>query len=664
MPRREDKYIADSLLFDHRQFDGQRRNVEWLQTAYNAYCRLQGFRDTRSECKDYAYGKQYNNQIVVNGRRMTKEQYLKEKGIPVIQTNILGKVKRVTQGQFRLNATKPTCSTPDPSEKEYGDVLSELLRKNMKLNRRDELDARQFEEFLISGLAIYKVSWAFRRGKLDVWTDPVNPNFIFFPHSLDYSLEDIRFCGLLHDMDFSDVLAKWSHSDADDVRLRDIYHHCQDQDYLAAQFSTDRRSFDIRNTDFYTPAEFGKCRVIELWTKERRKAWLCTDPLEPEPYYVPYAQRKMIEALNAERLAANIKRWPDGSPMTDELGQVQYFIDPKVYAEQNVISFERCIETFWYFRYLSPDGYVLEEGESPYWNGAESFHPFIFKPYPFIDGEIHSFISECQPSQDYFNYYMIALDYYMRNASKGTLVIDDQALSDEQSPEDVLQAWNSTNSAVFWSSKRGGKEPHAAQAGTMPSGYDYIIQLSRSLMEDVSGVQAAMQGKQAGTSGVLYQAQIAQASTSILDLLRTYNAFLEETAYKVLKVMQCKYSGQKAVSIAGQTIPYNMETMHDVDIDVTIAEGSDSPLYRALNNQFLLSMVEKGQIPMRVALESGDFYNSSQILARLDQYERQMQQQQQQLPPLSAASAKGPALQAPQQGPTQGVQQPQVQTQI
>jgi hypothetical protein len=259
---------------------------------------------------------------------------------------------------------------------------------------------------------------------------------------------------------------------------------------------------------------------------------------------------------------------------------------------------------------------------------------------------------------------MIALDYYMRNASKGTLMIDDQALSDEQSPEDVLQAWNSTNSAVFWSSKRGGKEPHAAQAGTMPSGYDYIIQLSRSLMEDVSGVQAAMQGKQAGTSGVLYQAQIAQASTSILDLLRTYNAFLEETAYKVLKVMQCKYSGQKAVSIAGQTIPYNMETMHDVDIDVTIAEGSDSPLYRALNNQFLLSMVEKGQIPMRVALESGDFYNSSQILARLDQYERQMQQQQQQLPSLSAAPAKGPALQAPQQGPVQGVQQPQVQTQI
>jgi hypothetical protein len=179
----------------------------------------------------------------------------------------------------------------------------------------------------------------------------------------------------------------------------------------------------------------------------------------------------------------------------------------------------------------------------------------------------------------------------------------------------------------------------------MPSGFDYIIQLSRNLMEDVSGVQAAMQGKNAGTSGVLYQAQVAQASTSILDLLRTYNAFLEETAYKVLKVMQCKYQGQKVISIAGQSIPYNMETMHDIDIDVTIAEGSDSPLYRALNNQFLLSMVEKGQIPLRVALETGDFYNSSQILSRLDQYQRQMQAQQGGQAPVAGEQMMQPQLQ-------------------
>lgn len=631
MPRKEDSYLSDSLLFDHRNFDGERRNIEWLQTAYNAFCRLQPFRDKRAECVDYAYGQQYSKQITVNGKTMTKEQYLKKKGIPAIQTNILGKVKRVTQGQFRLNATKPTCTTPDPREKEYGDVFSELLRKNMGINKRGEKDARQFEEFIIGGMVIYKVSWAFRKGKLDVWTDAVNPNFFFFPHSLDYSLEDIRFCGLLHDMDFSDVLSKWSHSDEDDKRLRDIYQHCREKEYIASQFSVDDKTYEVRNTDFFTPVEYGKCRVIELWTKERRKAWLCNDPLEPEPYYVPYNQKEHIEALNAQRLQNNVKRNPDGTPMTDELGEALYFIEPERYAKENLITYERRIETYWYFRYLSPDGYVLEEGESPYWNGSESFQPFVIKPYPYIDGQIHSFISECQPSQDYFNYYLIALDYYMRNTSKGPLMIDDQSVSDEMSPDDMVKEWSSTNGGIIWTSKRGGKEPHAAQVGTMPSGFDYIIQLSRSLMEDVSGVQAALQGKQAGQSGVLYQAQIDQASTSILDLLRTYSSFLTDVAYKVIKVMQCKYTGQKVVSIAGETIPYNMDTMYDVDIDVTISEGSDSPLYRALNNQLLLSMVEKGQIPLKVALEAGDFPNASKIIALLDQYERKQQEQQAQM---------------------------------
>lgn len=120
--------------------------------------------------------------------------------------------------------------------------------------------------------------------KLDVFTDYVNPNFVFFPDSLDFNLADIRFCGLLHDLDFSEVLALFSHSDSDDIKLKEIYNHCLDNEYIASQFSRDTRTSQIESTDFYYPSEFGKCRVIELWTKERRKAWFCNDPLESEPY--------------------------------------------------------------------------------------------------------------------------------------------------------------------------------------------------------------------------------------------------------------------------------------------------------------------------------------------------------------------------------------------
>ena len=624
MPNTEN--ITDSLLFDRRYFDGERRAVEWLMTAYHAYSRLKTFREMRAECKDYAYGRQYNKSIVVNGRQMTKEAYLTEKGIPALQTNILGKIKRVVQGQFRLNDTAPVCSAPDPNENQAAEAWSVLLKQNMKLNRRDELDARTFEEFLISGLPVCKVSWGYKRGKLDVWTDYVNPSFVFFPDSLDFFLDDIRFCGMLHTYDFQDILEKFSHSDKDDERLKEIYTYSRDKDYLSSEFARDKRTFNIEDTDFFFPSEYGKCRVIELWTRERRRAWFCDDPMSPEPYFMPYDQLQAIKDINAQRLELNIKRWPDGTPMLDDAGQPMHFIDPETYSEQNLIKYERRIEGFWYFRYLSPDGHILEEGESPYWNGSESFHPFVFKPYPYIDGEFHPFISEIKPSQDYFNYYMIALDFYIKNAAKGVLLIDEEALTDQMDINDIADQYVRSNGVILYTSKKGGRQPDTKQAGSIPGGFDYIIQLSRSLMEDVSGVQAALQGKQAGQSGVLYQSQVSQASSSILDLIRTYNSFLNEVAYKVVKVMKHFYRGQKMISIAGEPVPVNLETMHDVDLDVSISEDMDSPVYRALSNQLLMDMAYKGQIPMRVALESGSFPNSAKIIAALDKYEAQAQQ--------------------------------------
>ena len=185
--------IADSLLYTRKQFDGERKATEWLMVAYNAYCRLQGFRDERRTNKNYAYGKQYNDTIVVNGHKMSKKDYLREKGIPALQINIAGKLKRVVQGQFRLNGVSPVGNAPDPNEREYAEGMSQLLKQNMALNSREELDARTFEEFAISALASYKVCWDYRDGKLDVFIDYINPNLVFFPASLDFSLK--RFLG-------------------------------------------------------------------------------------------------------------------------------------------------------------------------------------------------------------------------------------------------------------------------------------------------------------------------------------------------------------------------------------------------------------------------------------------------------------------------------------
>lgn len=624
--------MEDKRLYKYKTFDGKRKDMDWLMVARNAFDRLATFRRKRKECKDYAYGRQYASHIVVNGRKMTKEAYLEEKGIPPLQTNILGKIKRVVQGQYRLNGTAPVCNAPDPDEKDYADIMSALLRQNMQLNDREELDARTFEEYLISGFPCYKISWAYRKGKLDVWQDYVNPNFVFWPYTLDFKMEDIPFCGMLHDMDFKDVLAFFSHSDEDEEELRKIYINCQNERYLWGQYGGDiMNNKEVYQTDFFTPLEPSKCRVIELWTKEARKSWFCDDPLEPQPYYIPYDEEEEIKKENQRRRSLNLKRNADGSPMIDSEGNMMYFIDPQKYEEDNLIRYERRIETYWYFRYLSPDGYILQEGMSPYWNGGESFHPFVFKPYPFIDGEVHPFIAEMIPSQDYFNYYLIALDFYVKNAAKGVLMIDEESLSDNMSIEDIAENYVKTNGVIIYTSKKGGRAPETKTAGTIPGGFDYFIQLSRTLIEDVSGAQAALQGKsERQQSAALNQQLVMQASASILDLLRSYNNFLKRVAMKVIKVMQCFYSGAKTISIGGQTIPYNMDTMYDVDLDVSISDDQDGPVYRMLMNQFLMNFVDKGQIPLEVALKAGNFANSTKILNLLDEYKKDLQSQQQQ----------------------------------
>lgn len=189
---------------------------------------------------------------------------------------------------------------------------------------------------------------------------------------------------------------------------------------------------------------------------------------------------------------------------------------------------------------------------------------------------------------------------------------------------------------ILYTSKNGGRAPQQQTAQAIPGGFDYFLKLSSALTEDVSGIQPALQGKREGnTSGVMYQAQISQASASILDLIRTYNSFLSNTAYKVVKVMKCFYTGKKAVDIGGEPIPVDFDTLHDIDLDVSISEDMESPVYRALMNQFLMDAVAKGLIPFRVALEAGNFPNSSKVLALYDRYQEQLQSQQAQMPQVS-----------------------------
>lgn len=627
--------MTDSLLYQHLRFNGERRNTDWLLKAYNSYNRLTTYRSKRKINKDYAYGRQLKSQTIkIDGRYMTKEDYLKRMGIPPLSFNTLGKNKRVIQGQYRNTDVAPICHAVDPREKKEADIWSELLKQNMKMNRRNEKDARNFEEYLIGGLPTYKISFAHRRGKTDVWEDRVNPNLIFFPFTIADDLEDVSHIGMLHSFDMSKILNLFSHSPADDKRIMEIYSHCNSDEYIASTLSTDLRTYDISRTDFFHPAEYGKYRVIELWTLERRKAYFVDDPMEPNGYYVPYtaAEKAKLDRINDERRQSNVMMdWNGQDPMLDENGEIMYYINPVQFEEQNIIKYGYAVEEYWYFRYMTPDGYILEEGVSPYWNGGESMHPFVIKPYSFIDGEIHSHVEEMKPSQDYLDYYVIQLDFYMRNAAKGVLMVDEKSISDMQSWEEMHDQFIRSNGVIIYTSANGAKEPEVKTAGTIPGGFDYFINLAKQMGEDVSGAQASLQGKkeQGSMSGVLMAQLTQQAAASLSDMMGTYNDFLEQVAAKVVKFMKCCYRGVKCVSICGEEVEADMAAISDVDTEISISQNRNTATYRALTSDFVLNLAMQKQMPVKAAIEAADIPGGERIIQIMDKYEQQIAQQQQ-----------------------------------
>ena len=90
-----------------------------------------------------------------------------------------------------------------------------------------------------------------------------------------------------------------------------------------------------------------------------------------------------------------------------------------------LIKAEWFMDDYWYFYFLTPFGQILQEGEPPF---EHKSHPYVFKIYPFIDGEPHSFVSDVIDQQRYVNRLITLYDSIMRASAKGVLLFPEECL--------------------------------------------------------------------------------------------------------------------------------------------------------------------------------------------------------------------------------------------
>lgn len=607
-PGRNDAAEIDTVVSAKRY--GDRRAFDILMEAQYYWSQMDDFRKDRERNKRYTYGFQWDDMICVDEKSMSEEEYIKSQGNVPLKNNLIRRLVRSVLGVYRSQSKEPTCTARDRDEQKLGETMSTILQCNMQLNRMNDVYARTMEEFLISGFIVHRKSYGWRNGKEDCWTDYVQPNNFFIDNNMrDFRGWDVSVLGEVHDISFGQLCEQFASSPQEYRQLRDIYKWAARKDYIATyaeRFGYSR----LENYDFLFTSEPGRCRVIEIWRKEQKPRYRCHDYQNGDIFKIDeedYAQVVLTENEERMRMAKEAGMPEDEVPLI----KATWFVDD-----------------YWYFYYLSPFGDILREGETPYEHGS---HPYVFKAYPFIDGEIHSFVADVIDQQRYTNRLITLYDWIMRASAKGVLMMPEDCLPDGVSIDDIAESWTEFNGVIVYKPSKSGKVPEQVANNSTNIGIAELLNMQLKFFEDISGVTGALQGKPgySGESASHYNQQTENATKSLLDLLECFSCFVVDGAYKDVKNMQQFYDSKRVFNIAGKSgaqIEYDPKKIRDVEFDLSITESTSTPAYRHLANDMLMQLYQSQAISVEQLLEHGDFPFADELLQSIKSQKEQLEQ--------------------------------------
>ncbi|MCM1489268.1 MAG: hypothetical protein NC095_00350 [Muribaculum sp.] len=453
---------------------------EIFEKASRAWNAMDKFRSDRSRCKRFVYGDQFGDPVEYDGRRMTERRYIEEMGQTPMKNNILRRILRNVVGVYRSSYKVPVATKFDYSGS--GIVIKDINRNRKNTfseNYLDELLPRQLEEFLISGLAVVKV--AYRKisgaGEPGIGIFPVTPdNFFFHSDGYDPRGWDVDMVGEVHNVSYANLIASFCRNAEDFRKLESVY---------------------AGHSESGSP-----CRVMEVWYRATDMWCMVHDENSA-------SVRKMPLWQFHERLKMN---GPGKSPGID-LNRVK-----------------TDLRTCWRCAWYSQDGILLKKI-----NVSHDMHPYVWKAYPFLDGEVHSYISDIIDQQKYVNHLITLYDFIMKSSAKGVLLFPDESLPRGMSLQDVADEWSRFNGVIPYRAQPGVALPTQVSGNAANIGISELLKIEMQMLEDISGVSPTLQGKLQTnvSSGTLFAQQNQAALTSLLDVVRSFEEFTSAIAKKI-----------------------------------------------------------------------------------------------------------------------------------
>lgn len=462
--------------------------TEVLEAAFKAWCAGRDLRLRRRRLKAYTYGDQWSDLVPdENGVLIPERELIARCGKKPLTNNLLRRLIKTVVGRFRSTVESPDASADA--------ALAECHRKNCL----SELDSRALEEFLISGCAIQRVVSERRLQGNGVWVDNVNPERFFVNAIIDPRSWDIELVGMLHDMNLSEAVMRFSHGD----RRRAAALSRLLTDEAACDAGATAKSLGcsiVDDIEFFRTPE-GRCRLIEVWTLDSREQLRCHDTATGEYFALPMEHERRLMAENRRRRIAR---------------------QPQIESRWEIVA-------EWHCRWLTPSGVLVDESTA-----VE--HPFVVKMYPLTDGEVHPFVEDVIDQQRYVNRLITMVDHIMGTAAKGVLLYPREQLPEEWSWEDVADAWSRSGSVIPYDSRKASAAPQQIYSHGTDMGAYQLLSLEMKMMEDVSGISGALQGKEVAStmSAGLYEMQTRNAAVALTDMFESFGMFRSERDRKIL----------------------------------------------------------------------------------------------------------------------------------
>ncbi len=568
---------------DHKQMSS---NIQMMEVYRSDWDSLSGMRKRFQRAARYNEGEQWKDIIIVDGVAMTEEQNLINQGRPPLKQNLIRPMAKSLTGLFRSDTSKSVVVSRKPDSANIEKMLSNALQYALTINKTRITDPRTFDLFILSGLPVQRIGYDYLEElkRYDVRVDYIDPQYVFFNTDIkDARGTDIRRFGALHDLIHDELYVAFAKNEADKKILRDIYSGVTEYELTTTYGLDGGHGEDL---SFYIPVQAHHCRVIEVWEK---RATDVIDIWDKASGFEGYWDGTLSE-LEQEN-ATRIQRF------------IAEGVDPKMW-ENYLIHYDSSIAFKWYYKYLSPLGHVLREGETPFEHGM---HPFVTYPYPLINGKIWGVIFDILDQQKLINRNYILTDFIINTSAKNTLVLD-KASIDGQNPEDLADTYREVGGVMVLDLKGGAKAPQELTGRMQFAGLTEMIGMQIKLMQDIVGVQPAMQGQTgaAGTPASKFAMEIEQSSLNNKDMIESFKDFLKDRDTKVLQTIIQFYKSKRYLAISGKDGAqlYDPELLVDEasEFDLTIAKGIDSPTYKGWIDEMLKEFVVGGLIDMELFL--------------------------------------------------------------